>query len=335
MSTRLRLKPIHDRPGRPVVAAVLAFGCVIVATFQAALTLGAPFGAAALGGANLGQLPDPLRMVTGFATLLWLCAALLVLSRGGLPLFPVPSALSRIGTWVLVGLLGVGTLLNLASSSPWERFGWGPFTLVMSVLGIVLARSGFATARTTPEVDRVVLHSAVRRTPVCCGAASMTFECRVWSSRRSCSRVLAGGGTPLVSSRGIAVKDSARAEPHRSAPFARPRSLEFVGVPSDHVGSCHGIDHRLTPESDDQISGWDHLRRGSHGLHDACAASSRPVPAPTTTPRTEGDSTVIEAIVDASRVWLRQTRSTSGGGYPSPLRRGGAVSCDDLAVLTP
>jgi hypothetical protein len=94
-------------------------------------------------------------MVTGFATLLWLCAALLVLSRGGLPLFPVPSALSRIGTWVLVGLLGVGTLLNLASSSPWERFGWGPFTLVMSVLGIVLARSGFATARTTPEVDRV------------------------------------------------------------------------------------------------------------------------------------------------------------------------------------
>jgi hypothetical protein len=35
-------------------------------------------------------------------------------------------------TSVLVGLLGVGGLLNFASSSSWERFGWGPFTLVCS-----------------------------------------------------------------------------------------------------------------------------------------------------------------------------------------------------------
>jgi hypothetical protein len=110
--------------------------------FQAALTLGAPFGAAALGGANAGQLSDALRLVTGFATVVWFIAALLVLVRGGAPLVPVPRAFSEVGTWVLVGLLGVGTLMNLASSSPWERFGWGPFTLVMFVLGVVLARSG-------------------------------------------------------------------------------------------------------------------------------------------------------------------------------------------------
>ena len=40
---------------RPLVAAVLAVCCLIVAAFQAALTLGAPLGAAALGGASSGS----------------------------------------------------------------------------------------------------------------------------------------------------------------------------------------------------------------------------------------------------------------------------------------
>jgi hypothetical protein len=129
------------------VAVALAVGCLIVATFQAALTLGAPFGAAALGGANPGQLPDALRIVTALQTVVWLFAALLVLARAGFALLPLPEAVSRAGTWVLVGLLGLGTLMNFASPGPWERLGWGPFTLVMFILCIVLARSGLTTGR--------------------------------------------------------------------------------------------------------------------------------------------------------------------------------------------
>ena len=53
------------RPLRPGIAVLVAGGCAVVVTFQVALTLGAPFGAAALGGANTGQLPNELRMVTG------------------------------------------------------------------------------------------------------------------------------------------------------------------------------------------------------------------------------------------------------------------------------
>jgi hypothetical protein len=75
-------------------------------------------------------------MVTALQTVVWLFAALLVLARAGFALLPLPEAVPRAGTWVLVGLLGRGTLMNFASPSPWERLGWGPFTLVMFILGM-------------------------------------------------------------------------------------------------------------------------------------------------------------------------------------------------------
>jgi hypothetical protein len=40
-----------------------------------------------------------------------------------------------------VGFLGVATVLNSVSSSPWERFGWGPFSLATLICCILLARS--------------------------------------------------------------------------------------------------------------------------------------------------------------------------------------------------
>jgi len=142
MTTETTVRRTNDRPVRPVVATVLATGLLIVVAFQAALTLGAPFGAAAMGGSNPGKLPDAVRLVTGFATLVWFLAAIVVMARGGRALVPVPPAVAGVGTWVLVGLLGLGTVMNFASPSPWERFGWGPFTLLMFGLCLVLARSG-------------------------------------------------------------------------------------------------------------------------------------------------------------------------------------------------
>lgn len=133
------------RPQCPRVALVLAAGLTVVVAFQAALTFGAPLGFAAQGGANTGQLPTALRLVAGIAGVGWLVAVLVVLSRGGRALLPLPQAIAHLGTWVVVALLGVGVLVNLASSSPWERFGWAPYTLVMFVLSVILARSGAAS----------------------------------------------------------------------------------------------------------------------------------------------------------------------------------------------
>jgi hypothetical protein len=42
---------------------------------------------------------------------------------GGYALVPLPKAVTRVGTWVLVGVLGLGALMIFVSSGPWERFG--------------------------------------------------------------------------------------------------------------------------------------------------------------------------------------------------------------------
>ncbi|TFB99542.1 hypothetical protein E3O42_13380 [Cryobacterium adonitolivorans] len=117
-------------------------GFLIVVGFQLSLLLGAPWGAAALGGANAGTLPAELRVVSAVSAVIWGVAAVIVLARGGFSILRVPPALSRWGTWVLVGYLALGVLLNLASSSPWERFGWAPFTAVLFGLTLLLALSG-------------------------------------------------------------------------------------------------------------------------------------------------------------------------------------------------
>ena len=152
IETSTPTNPNSTRPARPRVAVVLAGGLLVIVVFEAALTLGAPLGAAALGGTHPGRLPDALRLATGAGGLVWLVAALIVLARGGRALVPVPEAISRVGTWVVVGLLGVGVLANLASTSPWERFGWAPYTLALLALGIVVARSA-STGRTRTEVS--------------------------------------------------------------------------------------------------------------------------------------------------------------------------------------
>jgi hypothetical protein len=71
--------------------------------------------------------------VTGLSTVIWLFAVLLVLAGEAAPSSPC-RRVSRIGTWVLVGILGLGALMNFSSSSAWERFGWGPFTLGLFIL---------------------------------------------------------------------------------------------------------------------------------------------------------------------------------------------------------
>ena len=53
----------------------------------------------------------------------------------------LPRTVARAGTRVLAALLALGACMNFASSSPWERFGWGPYSLTMLVLCIILARS--------------------------------------------------------------------------------------------------------------------------------------------------------------------------------------------------
>jgi hypothetical protein len=140
MITTSKLEVSNDHAAGLPVAVVLAVGLSVVAAFQTPRAFGAPLGAAALGGTGPGQLHNTLRPLTGWFAAAWLVAALLALVRGGYALVLWPAAVPRVG--MLVALLGAGPLMNVASSTPWERFGWGPFTLVLFVPSVVLARRG-------------------------------------------------------------------------------------------------------------------------------------------------------------------------------------------------
>lgn len=121
-----------------LAGAVAAAGFVLVASFQAALALGAPWGRAAWGGAHR-RLPGGLRIASAVAVVLWLAAALVVPARAGYSWSPIPSGVARSGTWVLFGLLVVGTLMNLASRSRLERLIQTPIAAVLAILCLLVA----------------------------------------------------------------------------------------------------------------------------------------------------------------------------------------------------
>ena len=90
-------------------------------------------------GAYDGQLTMGLRIVSGVAGGVCVIAALIMLGRAGFRGVPLPYLVLRWGTWALVGLMLLGALPNLASSSGWERFGWGPLALVLVLLCLFVA----------------------------------------------------------------------------------------------------------------------------------------------------------------------------------------------------
>jgi hypothetical protein len=113
-----------------IVAAVLL---AVIAVFQAALALGAPWGAAAWGGQNPGVLPRSLRIASGIAAVvIYPLVIVLVLAGAGLiddSWLPVDSTVVM---WLLAALLGVGALMNAVSRSPQERV-WAPVALVAAI----------------------------------------------------------------------------------------------------------------------------------------------------------------------------------------------------------
>jgi hypothetical protein len=84
-------------------------------------------------------LPTRFRIGSAVAVAIWIFAALILLGRAGFEISPLPQAVERWGTWILVGLLSVGALMNLASSSRWERYIWGPLAVVLASLTLVVA----------------------------------------------------------------------------------------------------------------------------------------------------------------------------------------------------
>jgi hypothetical protein len=84
-------------------------------------------------------LPVGLRFASGVAAVIWLVAALVVLRRAGYEWVSVPLGVARWATWVLFGMLVLGTLMNLASRSRLERLIQTPIAAVLAILCFLVA----------------------------------------------------------------------------------------------------------------------------------------------------------------------------------------------------
>ena len=123
-----------------ILAGIVAVALLgVIAIFQAALALGAPWGEAAWGGQNLGVLPRNLRIASGIAAaVIYPLIILLVLAGAGLiddGWVPVDTTIVM---WILAALLAVGAIMNAISRSPRERL-WAPIALVVAICCALIA----------------------------------------------------------------------------------------------------------------------------------------------------------------------------------------------------
>ncbi len=119
-----------------VVATVMF---LVLGAFQLGLAVGMPWGRAAWGGKVSGRLPPRLRIGSAVSIVVYAISAVLVLDGAGMPIIDVPAAVSQWGAWLVLVLLAVGALMNAASSSPYERFGWAPFAAALALLCTIVA----------------------------------------------------------------------------------------------------------------------------------------------------------------------------------------------------
>jgi hypothetical protein len=116
------------------VAHLYATGCLAIVFFQIALIAGVPLGRYTQGGQHPGALPVTGRIIAAVSIPVLLFQALAVLSAAGFPGLGWP----RWTGWVALAVQGVTAVLNLITPSKPERAVWGPVTVVMAAMALVV-----------------------------------------------------------------------------------------------------------------------------------------------------------------------------------------------------
>jgi cytochrome bd-type quinol oxidase subunit 2 len=116
------------------IAHFYATACLAIAFFQIALIAGVPLGRYTQGGQHEGALPVSGRIVAAVSIPVVLFQALAILSAAGFPGLGWPAWTG----WVAFAVQIVTTILNWITPSKPERAVWGPVTLVMSAMALVV-----------------------------------------------------------------------------------------------------------------------------------------------------------------------------------------------------
>jgi hypothetical protein len=114
-----------DHPPASTAGKIAAALFLIVAAFQVSLAAGAPWGEAALGGANPGVLPEALRVSSAVGGVAYVLLAGVVGTRWA------GSTLRRRVLYGATALMVIGAVMNLASPSFVERMLWTPVTVAL------------------------------------------------------------------------------------------------------------------------------------------------------------------------------------------------------------
>ena len=116
------------------IAHLYATGCLAIVFFQIALIAGVPLGRYTQGGRHPGALPVTGRIIAAVSIPVLLFQALAMLSAAGFPGLGWP----RWTGWVALAVQGVTAALNLITPSKPERAVWGPVTVVMAAMALVV-----------------------------------------------------------------------------------------------------------------------------------------------------------------------------------------------------
>lgn len=125
MAVMVESPPVSRPDVRSGVAAAALLA--VTAAFQVALAAGAPWGAAAWGGAHPGVLPAGLRAASAATLVVYGPLAAVAVGRPGRP------ATRRRVLRGASGLMVLGTVMNAASPSTVEKV-WVPVTAALAVL---------------------------------------------------------------------------------------------------------------------------------------------------------------------------------------------------------
>jgi hypothetical protein len=107
----------------------------IIAAFQAALVLGAPWGEYTQGGGTSGTLTTPGRIMAAVSCVLLIGMAGAILGRVGQgPPGRLPARVTTVLAWFTTVYAMVGVVLNLITRSTAERALWAPVSILLLVL---------------------------------------------------------------------------------------------------------------------------------------------------------------------------------------------------------
>jgi len=111
----------------------------LVAAFQVALALGAPWGEYAYGGSRVGKLPVGFRINSVVAAGVMVAISGHYLAQLGAFTPLLDPAGNSVVNWVLVGFTGLAALANNATRSKKERAAWGLPTILMFLASLMVA----------------------------------------------------------------------------------------------------------------------------------------------------------------------------------------------------